>query len=123
MRESLRKRFGTPEKKPRLRVICATLGPGKARLLSRIAETHSLSEAARTMKMSYKRAWQLIDAMNAAFRGPLVESVAGGKQGGGSRLTALGTRVLGLYEEICRRSVAASSREMRRLHGLLKELI
>ena len=120
IRQTLKKRFGTPEKSPHLRVICATIGPGKARLLTLIDETHSISEAGRRMKMSYKRAWELIDAMNAAFRGPLVESTSGGRQGGGSQLTALGTQVLGLYNAIYERSTAATAKELRRLHGLMK---
>ena len=64
-RQTLKKKFGTPEKKAHLRVICATLGPGKAHLLELIADKHSITEAARQMKMSYKRAWQLIEALNA----------------------------------------------------------
>lgn len=120
IRQSLKKRFGTPEKKPRLRVICATIGPGKARLLELIAKTRSISEAAREMKMSYKRAWELIDAMNACFRKPLVASMTGGSRGGGSRLTPLGTQVLDLYGAIYSRCSAASSKDLRRLHGLLK---
>ena len=112
-------RFGTPERSPHLRIICATLGPGKVHLLGLIAAEHSISEAARRMKMSYKRAWQLIEAMNACFRAPLVESVSGGNKGGGSRLSPLGKRVLALYNAIYAKSLAACSRELKRLHGLL----
>ena len=75
-------RFAMVERTPRLRIIAATIGPGKANLLEHIAEERSISEAARQMKMSYKRAWQLIEALNTTFRRPLVESVAGGTQGG-----------------------------------------
>jgi len=89
-------RFAMVERTPRLRIIAATIGPGKANLLEHIAEERSISEAARQMKMSYKRAWQLIEALNTTFRRPLVESVAGGTQGGGSRLTPTGKRVLAL---------------------------
>ena len=113
-------RFGKPEPKPHLRIICATLGPGKSRLLGLIAEEHSISEAARKMKMSYKRAWQLIEAMNTCFREPLVESIVGGRQGGGSQLTRTGKQVLALYGAIYAQSLAASAKELKRLHGLLK---
>ena len=119
-RQTLKKKFGTPEKTAHLRVICATLGPGKAHLLELIAEKQSISEAARQMKMSYKRAWQLIEALNACFREPLVESSTGGRQGGGSRLTKTGQQVLALYGAIYAQSLAASAKELRRLHGLLK---
>ena len=113
-------RFGKPEPKPHLRIICATLGPGKSRLLGLIAEAHSISEAARKMRMSYKRAWELIEAMNTCFKKPLVESSTGGKQGGGSRLTPEGKRVLELYNAIYAKSLAAGAKELKRLHGLLK---
>ena len=113
-------RFGTPERQPHLRIIFATIGPGKARLLELLAETHSLTEAARRMKMSYKRAWQLVEALNACFREPLVESTTGGRAGGHSRLTETGKQVAELYGAIHARSLAAAAKEMRRLHGLLK---
>lgn len=120
MSRSLKKRFGTPDAKPRLRIICETIGPGKSALLQLIAETHSISEAARQMKMSYKRAWQLIEAMNDCFREPLVQSITGGSKGGGSELSRVGKQVLALYNTICTKSLKAGARELRRLHGFLK---
>ena len=121
IRQTLKKRFGTPEKNPHLRIIAATIGPGKARLLALIAETRSISEAARRMKMTYKRAWELIDGMNGCFRKPLVESVTGGTKGGGSQLSPTGTKVLKLYDSIYERCAKTSSRELRQLHALLKK--
>ena len=59
------------------------LGPGKADLLALIDETGSISAAGRRMKMSYKRAWTLAEALNAMFPEPLIESARGGAQGGG----------------------------------------
>ena len=119
-RQTLKAKFSTPEKRLNLRVICATIGPGKAHLLGLIAEKHSITEAARQMKVSYKRAWQLIDTMNGCFREPLVESVTGGSKGGGSQLSPTGRQVLALYTAIHDRSLAASSKELKRLHALLK---
>ena len=113
-------RFGTPERNPHLRIICATLGPGKAQLLGLIEEERSISEAARQMKMSYKRAWQLIEAINACFQEPLVVSITGGSKGGGSQLSPQGKKALALYRAIYAKSLAAGSRELKRLHGLLK---
>lgn len=103
-----------------MRIICDTIGPGKAALLRLIAETHSISEAARQMKMSYKRAWQLIEAMNVCFREPLVESMTGGSKGGSSQLSRVGKRVLALYNSIYAKSLKTGARELRRLHGFLK---
>ena len=120
IRSTRKDRFGTPERQPHLRIIFATIGPGKARLLELLAETHSLTEAARRMKMSYKRAWQLVEALNACFREPLVESTTGGRAGGHSQLTKTGKQVAELYGAIHARSLAAAAREMRRLHGLLR---
>ena len=120
VRQTLKKRFGTPEKQVHLRIIASTIGPGKARLLGLIAEKESLSEAAREMKMSYKRAWELIEAMNGCFRKPLVETKTGGSKGGGSHLSPTGKKVLELHEAIYAKSLAASKRELRSLQGLLK---
>ena len=120
MHRSLKKRFGTPDAEPRMRIICETIGPGKAALLGLIAETHSISEAARRMKMSYKRAWQLIEAINDCFREPLVVSISGGSKGGGSQLSPVGKQVLSLYRTIYAKSLKSGARELRRLHGLLK---
>ena len=72
------------------------------------------------MKMSYKRAWQLVEALNACFREPLVASSTGGRAGGHSQLTKTGRQVVELYGAIHARSLAAAAKEMRRLHGLLK---
>lgn len=75
-------------------------GPGKADLLERIASEGSISKAAKSMDMSYSRAWQLVDAMNQSFRKPLVESTAGGKKGGGAVLTKLGEEVLSQFRKM-----------------------
>lgn len=72
-------------------------GPGKADLLERIAAEGSISKAAKSMEMSYSRAWQLVDAMNHSFRQPLVESSAGGRKGGGAVLTRMGEEVLAQF--------------------------
>lgn len=76
------------------------MGPGKAELLEAIAETGSISAAARKMGMSYRRAWLLVDTMNRCFKSALVSSAAGGTQGGGASLTALGSEVLEHYQQL-----------------------
>lgn len=75
-------------------------GPGKAELLLAIAETGSISAAARKMNMSYRRAWLLVDTMNRCFKSPLVSSVAGGNLGGGACLTTTGKEVLSRYQAL-----------------------
>src|ERR1700754_4826570 len=78
-------------------------GPGPAELLEKIAAEGSISAAAKAMDMSYSRAWQLVDSMNAAFRRPLVESSAGGKRGGGATVTQQGEEVLALFRAMEKR--------------------
>jgi len=95
------------------------IGPGKIALLQAIAETGSLSAAARELGMSYRRAWQLVDAMNQALRGPAVESATGGAQGGGSRLTPLGEQVLAHYQAIEAAATDAAAGPIAALASLL----
>jgi molybdate transport system regulatory protein len=76
------------------------LGPGKVRLLELIGETGSISAAGRAMKMSYRRAWMLVDELNRMFRDPLVEARPGGAHGGGASLTEAGGNVTRWYREI-----------------------
>ena len=73
------------------------LGPGKARLLQAVAETGSITAAAKSMGMSYRRAWMLIDDMNRCFKQPLVETAKGGARGGGASVSEFGRDVLGHY--------------------------
>jgi len=70
------------------------MGRGRAELLKHIAETGSISKAAKAMKMSYKAAWDAVDAMNTAYGRALVESATGGSRGGGSRITADGLKLI-----------------------------
>ncbi len=106
---------------PRLRILLGeaiALGPGKAALLAAIAKSGSISAAARSMEMSYRRAWSLVDEMNRAFRSPLVTSEAGGRRGGGAVVTALGQDVLARYqrmENLARHTLAAEITAFRRL--------
>jgi molybdate transport system regulatory protein len=78
----------------------AALGPGKVRLLELIAETGSIRKAAGGMKMSYRRAWLLLQALGTTFGSPLVETATGGRAGGGARLTALGRLVATRYRKL-----------------------
>lgn len=89
--------------RPRVRILIGSataLGPGKVRLLEAIAELGSISAAARSMGMSYRRAWMLVDAMNKSFRGDVVTTATGGKGGGGARITVLGRDILGRYHSM-----------------------
>jgi molybdate transport system regulatory protein len=76
------------------------LGPGKVRLLELIAETGSIRKAAVQMKMSYRRAWMLLKALDEGFGHALVATVRGGAKGGGARLTELGEQVVMRYRRL-----------------------
>jgi molybdate transport system regulatory protein len=75
------------------------LGPGKIALLEAIAQTGSISAAGRAHKMSYRRAWLLVEELNHLFRHALVIARPGGVKGGGAGLTSAGERVVALYRE------------------------
>lgn len=77
-----------------------TLGRGKADLLQAIDEEGSISAAGRRMGMSYRRAWSLVEEMNAHFAAPLVDSSRGGAHGGGAQLTERGRQVLAHYRAL-----------------------
>lgn len=76
------------------------MGPGRADLLANIETAGSIAAAGRAMGMSYKRAWALVEDMNALFTSPLVEAMKGGVGGGGARLTVLGLSVLKAYRDL-----------------------
>jgi molybdate transport system regulatory protein len=71
-----------------------------ADLLEQIVVFGSLSEAARRLHFSYRRAWMLLDAMNRRWPGPLVKTATGGKRGGGAKITELGQRILSAYRDL-----------------------
>jgi molybdate transport system regulatory protein len=98
------------------------LGPGKVDLLEHIRATGSIAAAGRAMNMSYKRAWMLVEDMNAAFREPLVASARGGKAGGGAHLTATGQAVLTLYRNMETTVAKAGAPQMAALEGLLRDI-
>jgi molybdate transport system regulatory protein len=85
------------------------LGPGKVELLERIAEHGSISAAGRSMQMSYRRAWLLVESINAAFREPAVVTQQGGSLGGGAVVTELGREIVRRYREIEQRALSAAS--------------
>lgn len=76
------------------------LGHGKVRLLELIDRLGSISSAAREMKMSYRRAWLLMDEVNSMFCEPVLETQLGGKGGGHAKLTAFGQKLVRLYRDV-----------------------
>jgi molybdate transport system regulatory protein len=97
------------------------IGPGKIELLEQIDQTGSISSAGRAMKMSYRRAWLLVDAMNRTFHAPLVATRFGGSSTGRAKLTPLGQEVMRLYQEIGQVARDASHSRIARLEQLITE--
>src|ERR1700732_2332329 len=88
------------------------IGPGKIKLLENIHANGSISAAGRTMDMSYKRAWDLVDEINRICRHPAVERQAGGKNAGGAILPPFGLSLVARYRKIERDAASAVRKEL-----------
>jgi molybdate transport system regulatory protein len=95
------------------------LGPGKVALLEAIAATGSISAAGRRHKMSYRRAWMLIDELNRQFAEPLVRAQPGGAKGGGAVLTPGGLRIVAAYRAAERKMNEAAAPDIAEIEALL----
>lgn len=91
------------------------LGYGRIVLLERIKQYGSITEAAKSMNMSYRHAWELVDSMNRQSKSPLVETATGGKGGGGARLTDAGEKAIGSFCKLYERFQDFLKKEVRRL--------
>jgi molybdate transport system regulatory protein len=98
-----------------------SIGPGKIRLLEAIERTGSISQAGRTLGMSYRRAWLLIDDMNQCFRDAVVSARPGGAQGGGAVLTEFGTELVRDYRAIETAAEVAAQKRLRGLEAALRK--
>jgi len=91
------------------------LGPGKIALLAAIERTGSIAEAARSMRMSYRRAWLLVASTNRLFGRPVVTAATGGRTGGGAGLTPFGRRLLTRYHRLAAAAERAAGAHLRHL--------
>lgn len=96
-----------------------SLGPGKIDLLRKVGESGSISAAARELGMPYKRAWLLIDSLNRGLASPVLETVIGGKAGGGARLTALGAALIAAYDALEAKLNASAEAELAEIMRLV----
>ncbi|WP_018698026.1 winged helix-turn-helix domain-containing protein [Amorphus coralli] len=94
-----------------------SLGPGKVRLLETIGDAGSISAAARDLGMSYRRAWLLVEELNAMFADPLVTTQLGGKKGGGAVVTEAGLRVIAQYRQLEEEAARATGPLLQGLEG------
>ena len=119
-------RGGTATPRPvarfRLRVTAGDtifVGPGKISLLEAIRETRSITAAAKSMGMSYRRAWILVDELNRSLASAAVASAIGGEHGGGSVLTELGHELVDVYRRIEATATRACAKDLGRLLELV----
>lgn len=116
-----------PGKDPRLKLKAQVLlgdaiaiGPGKADLLEAIARTGSIASAGRSLGLSYRRTRDMVEALNASWRAPLIETSKGGAGGGGTVLTPTGGELLRRYRALDKALQRTAARHAGSLVGLLK---
>ena len=97
------------------------MGPGKAELISLIDDTGSISAAARRLGMSYRRAWQLVEALNNSFVEPVVITAVGGKRGGGAQVTSFGLAMVSEYRRMEHKASAAIMKDLQRFVRRLRK--
>jgi molybdate transport system regulatory protein len=88
------------------------MGPGKAALIAHIEATGSISAAAREMGMSYRRAWQLVEAINQSFNEPVIVTATGGKRGGGAMVTDYGRGLVEQFRAMENKASAAIAEDL-----------
>jgi molybdate transport system regulatory protein len=81
----------------------SNIGPGKVALLEGIKAHGSVSEAARSMRISYRRAWLLLHSVNQSFDAQATINSVGGRGGGGTKITPFGILLIERYREVERK--------------------
>nr|WP_060818236.1 LysR family transcriptional regulator [Caballeronia sordidicola] len=122
-KDPTRSASGRPEVRFRMRIRQAdavAIGPGKIDLLEAVREHGSISAAARSLGMSYRRAWLLIDELNGTLKTPATSSETGGSSGGGCVLTPVGEKIVRLYREIEEEAARSCSPQISSLIRMMK---
>lgn len=91
------------------------IGNGRIALLERIKKYGSITKAAKSMKMSYRHAWELIDSMNKQAKKPLIVTAAGGIGGGGTLVTSEGEKVIKEFCKLHERFTKFNEKETKKL--------
>jgi molybdate transport system regulatory protein len=91
------------------------LGMGRVKLMQEIEKTGSISKAAKKLGMSYRKAWESIDAINKEAEKPLVIKTSGGKGGGGAVLTEDGKKTIKNYLKIVKNTEAFISKQLKKI--------
>jgi molybdenum ABC transporter molybdate-binding protein len=87
----------------------AVLSAGRLELLEEIDRCRSISAAARQIGISFRHAWVVVQEVNEAAGEPLVEAFAGGKHGGGARLTPHGRLAVAVFRDLQERLQRSAS--------------
>jgi molybdate transport system regulatory protein len=91
------------------------LGEGRIELLKKIDEYGSITKAAKEMKMSYKKAWELVNSMNLQSDNPIVTGRTGGKDGGGSKLSEVGKSIVLKYDQLIENTIIFLGKEIQNI--------
>ena len=91
------------------------LGIGRVMLLERIKKFGSITVAAKSMKMSYRHAWELLDSMNRQSKIPLIETSSGGVKGGGTKVTKEGEKAIKFFRDLQKKFYAFNEKESKKI--------
>jgi molybdate transport system regulatory protein len=91
------------------------IGWGRVNLLEQIRECGSITKAAKSLEMAYRHAWDLVDSMNRQSKMPFVEITAGGKGGGGARVTEEGEKAIRMFRKFAEDFKVFLEREQKKL--------
>jgi molybdate transport system regulatory protein len=100
--------------------LASQIGPGQIALLEAIREHRSITEAARSLGISYRGAWLSLQKINQAMREPAVTTEAGGNNRGGTTVTPAGDRIVGLYRSIEAQTREAAAEELHAIQRLAR---
>jgi molybdate transport system regulatory protein len=96
------------------------IGPGKVLLLETIGETGSISAAARTTGISYRKTWLLIEELNKSLKQPVVRTKSGGATRGGAEVTKYDREIIAIYRSIESRSQREAASGLRKLRKMFR---
>jgi molybdate transport system regulatory protein len=97
------------------------IGPGKIAMLEAIREVGSISGAARKIKLSYRKAWLIVDDVNKVLGQPVVTTEIGGNNRGGAVLTPVGEQVIAVYHAIESKARSAVGVEFKALKKFVRD--
>ncbi len=99
----------------------ARIGPGKVALLEAIARDGSISAGGRALRMSYRRAWELVEDLNRHLGTDVIATATGGSGGGGARLTPAGLTLVAEYRAMEAATAAAAAEHVAAIGRIMTE--